>query len=390
MSEEIEWIDVPMPLLVTSGDPGGIGPEVTHGAVRMLRKRRRILPERPVAVIGDAYLYARMLKRPREMHTYHILPVDDFVDNPGYMLQHIEPEPGKPWRPLFLDCGFKDEASVPVGKVSKEAGERAATYLDAALDLLGEGLSDAVCTAPICKEAMSPEVFPYPGHTELFADELGVKHPVMMLSGGGLRVALATIHEPLSRVPELLTRPLLRAVLRVVREAMREDFGIADPRIAVCGLNPHAGENGMFGDEEQRIIEPAITMAREAGYFVEGPFPADTLFWRAMQGQYDGIVAMYHDQGLIPVKLVAFESACQTTLGLPIVRTSVDHGTAFDIAGQNKANPESMKSAIRLACQLALRRRELPPPVEQPTVNRIRTVAYELDPDFHEAETDES
>lgn len=280
--------------------------------------------------------------------------------------------------------------SPAIKYATSDGGRASMAFLDTAIEAARARQIDAIVTAPICKESWHLAGYKYPGHTDKLGHAFKTRRVTMMFVGGRLRVALATIHEPLLELRNLFTIGRVFQPIDHMGEALRDWFGIDEPRIAVCGLNPHAGENGMFGDEEQRIIEPAITMAREAGYFVEGPFPADTLFWRAMQGQYDGIVAMYHDQGLIPVKLVAFESACQTTLGLPIVRTSVDHGTAFDIAGQNKANPESMKSAIRLACHLALRRRELPPPVEQPAVNRIRTVAYELDPDYYEAETDEA
>jgi 4-hydroxythreonine-4-phosphate dehydrogenase len=279
--------------------------------------------------------------------------------------------------------------SPAIRRATSDGGRASMAFLDTAIEAARSHQIDAIVTAPICKESWHLAGYKYPGHTDKLGHAFKTRRVTMMFVGGRLRVALATIHEPLLELRNLFTIGRVFQPIDHMGEALRDWFGIAEPRIAVCGLNPHAGENGMFGDEEQRIIEPAITMAREAGYFVEGPFPADTLFWRAMQGQYDGIVAMYHDQGLIPVKLVAFESACQTTLGLPIVRTSVDHGTAFDIAGQNKANPESMKSAIRLACQLALRRRELPPAIEQPTINRIRTVAYDLDPDYHEAEADE-
>ena len=173
-------------------------------------------------------------------------------------------------------------------------------------------------------------------------------------------MALASIHQALFDLRNSFTIGRVFQPIDLMATALRNWFGIEYPRIAVCGLNPHAGENGLFGDEEKRVIEPAIVMAREAGWFVEGPYPADTVFWHASRGRFDGVVAMYHDQGLIPIKLLAFESACQTTLGLPIIRTSVDHGTAFDIAGQNIANPESMKSAIRLACHAALCRRRQP------------------------------
>ena len=199
--------------------------------------------------------------------------------------------------------------------------------------------------------------YKFPGHTEKLAHAFHTSRFTMMFVADRLRVALSSIHEPLFELRNSFTIGRVFQAIDLMAESLVDWFGIEQPRIAVCGLNPHAGEKGMFGDEERRIIEPALVMARESGWNVEGPFPADTVFWRAAQGHFDGVVAMYHDQGLIPIKLLAFESACQTTLGLPIIRTSVDHGTAFDIVGQNLANAESMKSAIRLACELAIHRR---------------------------------
>lgn len=348
----------PMPLLATAGDPAGIGAEVVHKAIRRLQKEGEILQERPVAVIGDAFLFARHLPKPQEMQTYHIVPVDDFVADPGFILHPIEPEPGKPWRPLFLDCGFKDESSVKLGKRSRVAGERASTYLGAAIELLDDEIADAVATGPICKEAMSPKDFPYPGQTEMFAEVCGVKQPVMMLIGGGLRVALATIHAALADVPALLTRKRLRAVLEVVHDSMILDFGVAAPRIAVCGLNPHAGESGRFGEEDRRVIKPVVKSLKDRGWKIEGPLAADSVFAHAKGGRYDAVVAMYHDQGLIPVKTVAFFEGVNVTLGLPIVRTSPDHGTAFDIAGRGKADEGAMYAALKLANEMSIHRAE--------------------------------
>ncbi|MEP0842926.1 MAG: 4-hydroxythreonine-4-phosphate dehydrogenase PdxA, partial [Phycisphaerae bacterium] len=247
-------------------------------------------------------------------------------------------------------------------------GEASMKFLDAAIAAGRNALVEAIVTGPICKESWFLAGYRYPGHTEKLARAFGADRVAMMFVGGPLRVGLASIHEPLFALRDSFTIGRVFHPLDLMAEALRDGFGIERPRIGVCGLNPHAGENGLFGDEESRIIEPAIVMAREAGHHVEGPLPADTLFWRAAHGQFDAVLAMYHDQGLIPVKLLAFESACQTTLGLPIVRTSVDHGTAFDLVGQNRANPESMKSAIRLACELAVRRRTAALP--RPTADR--------------------
>ncbi|MBX3458893.1 MAG: 4-hydroxythreonine-4-phosphate dehydrogenase PdxA [Planctomycetes bacterium] len=355
-SGEFEAWDFPMPLLVTSGDPAGIGPEVVHRAVRRLQKRHEILAERPVAVIGDAFLYARHLAKPTSMHAYHIIPVDDFIHDPMFMLEHIEPPPGKPWRPIFLDCGFKDERAIKPGKPTGATGERAGTYLGAAVEMLAADISDAVVTGPICKEVMDDGDFPFPGQTEMFAQACKVKHPVMMLVGGGLRVALATIHEPLSRVPKLITRKHLRGVLETTRAALVNDFGIEAPRIAVCGLNPHAGENGKFGTEDRKVIRPLVEDLQKKGWIIEGPLAADSVFAHARAGRYDAVLAMYHDQGLIPVKTLAFYEGVNVTLGLPIVRTAPDHGTACDIAGQGKANAGAMHEALKLAHTMSNRR----------------------------------
>lgn len=355
---EIEVFEIPAPLVVTSGDPAGIGPEVTHKAIKKLQRKKKILTDRPMVVIGDAFQYARHLEKPSAMQTYHIIPMDDYLEDFVYLTDHVAPKEGKPWRPIFLDCGFKDEKAITLGKASAAAAERAGTYLGAASELMFEDLADSICTAPICKEMMDPELFPYPGQTEMFADICDVKTPVMMLVGGGLRVALVTIHEPLAKLPRLLNRKLIRNVIEITDEALRLDFGIKEPRIGVCGLNPHAGENGKFGGEEKKIITPALKQLRKKGIQCEGPLSADTIFHHAKEGGFDAVVAMYHDQGLIPVKTLAFHEGVNITLGLPVVRTAPDHGTAFDIAGQNKANEGAMLNALLLADEVAAHREQ--------------------------------
>ncbi|MCA8910313.1 MAG: 4-hydroxythreonine-4-phosphate dehydrogenase PdxA [Planctomycetes bacterium] len=353
---EYETIEVPAPLVITAGDPAGIGAEVAHKAIKKLQRRKEILHERPVVVVGDAFLYAMHLDKPSAMHTYNIVPVDDFLEDFGYLVDHLMPAKDKPWRPIFLDCGFKDQNAVKPGKPTGLTGDRATTYLNCAVELLIEELADAVCTAPICKEVMPREAFPFPGQTEFFADACEEKRAVMMLVGGGLRVSLVTIHEPLAKVARMLNRKDVLATIETTERALREDFGIAEPRIAVCGFNPHAGENGKFGKEEIKVIEPAVKSAIKRGINATGPLPGDTVFHHAKQGRYDAVVAMYHDQGLIPVKTLAFDEGVNVTLGLPIVRTSPDHGTAFDIAGKNQATETAMLNAIRLADEQACRR----------------------------------
>ena len=198
---------------------------------------------------------------------------------------------------------------------------------------------------------------PFTGHTEYLAEKCGVRQVVMLLATEGLRVALATTHLPLRQVPAAITPELLQRVIAILHEDMQSKFGIERPRILVSGLNPHAGEHGLLGREDEAILRPAVAAAVAEGVAASGPWPADTVFVRAVNGEFDAVVACYHDQGLIPVKLLAFGQAVNVTVGLPIIRTSVDHGTAFDIAGRGIANPESLVTAIRLAARLAEARR---------------------------------
>ena len=241
---------------------------------------------------------------------------------------------------------------VRAGTLSAEAGRTAYGAIVAAVEDAIAGDVDAIATAPINKAAFALAGLPWRGHTELLAHLTGAPSVAMMFHADALRVVLATIHEPLSSVPRLLTRELLAGVIRLASRDLPR-FGFSQPRLAVCGLNPHAGEGGVLGDEEQRVIEPAIAACAGEGIRVAGPFPADTLFVRASRGEFDAVIACYHDQGLIPVKLLAFGKAVNVTLGLPIIRTSVDHGTAFDIAGRNAADPGSMIEAVTLAARLA-------------------------------------
>jgi 4-hydroxythreonine-4-phosphate dehydrogenase len=241
------------------------------------------------------------------------------------------------------------------GRVSAAAGRAAYEAIVAAVDAAMTGHVDAVATAPVNKEAFALAGLPWRGHTDLLAHLTGAQFVAMMFHAEALRVVLATVHVPIADVPRLLTRDLLEQVVRLAaRELPR--FGFLEPRLAVCGLNPHAGENGILGDEEQRVIGPAIEACRADGIAVSGPYPADTLFVRAARGDYDAVVACYHDQGLIPIKQLAFGKAVNVTLGLPIIRTSVDHGTAFDIAGKNVADHGSLVEAVRLAAKLAAAR----------------------------------
>jgi 4-hydroxythreonine-4-phosphate dehydrogenase len=238
------------------------------------------------------------------------------------------------------------------GQLSAEAGRAAYDAICAAVKDAQAGLVDGISTAPVNKLAFSRAGLPWKGHTDLLAHLTGSPRVAMMFWSEPLKVVLATVHIPLASVPGALTQDLVEGIIDLAsRELPR--FGVARPRLAVAGLNPHAGEDGLLGDEERRVLRPSIEAAQARGVCVEGPFPADTLFGRAVRGEFDAVIACYHDQGLIPVKLLAFGRAVNVTLGLPIIRTSVDHGTAFDIAGRNTADPASMIEAILLASRLA-------------------------------------
>jgi len=246
-----------------------------------------------------------------------------------------------------------DRSAGTPGKPDARSAAAALAALDEAVEQLKSGAADAVVTGPVSKEGLQALGFAFPGQTEYFADAFGVADYGMLLTGATLSVGLATIHEPLASVPMLLTEARIIRIGLLTADFLRRR-GIRHPRIAVAGLNPHAGENGAFGDEEIRIIRPAIDRLNDAGVGIfTGPAVPDAVFREAAHGHFDAVVAMYHDQGLIPLKLLDFDSAVNVTLGLPKPRTSPDHGTAFSIAGKNLASPSSMIAAIRLACELA-------------------------------------
>ena len=306
-------------LALTVGDPAGIGPEIVLRALAS--------PERPDA--------------------------DWTVYGPLACLEDRSVRFGLP-AAATLGCGVVDVGGGPfaLGRVSAGAGRAAAeAVLAAARDALS-GRVDALVTAPLHKEALRAAGHPWPGHTEMLAEAAGVKDVAMMFVGGGLRVALLTIHTPLRAVPEAVTADEVRRVVRLVHRELPR-FGTRRRKIAVCGLNPHAGEGGLFGREEDEILRPAVASLVAEGLDVSGPLPADTLFVRAARGEFDAVVAAYHDQGLVPVKVLAFGRAVNVTLGLPFVRTSVDHGTAFDIAGAGTADAGSLVEAMKLAGALS-------------------------------------
>ncbi len=244
-------------------------------------------------------------------------------------------------------------ASMPRGP-SKPGGLASLAFCDGAIEAVKVGLADAIVTAPISKTSWHlAGQTKFPGHTELLADRFHTKHVAMMFVAPQLKVVLATTHLALADISNRFTIGCVFNAMELADQALRNWFGLGQPTLGVCGLNPHAGEEGRFGDEERRIIAPAILMASEVGINADGPYACDTLFIKALDGKYDCVVAMYHDQGLIPIKLLAWQDAVNLTLGLPIIRTSPDHGTAFDIAGRSRAHPGSMTAAINLAIDLA-------------------------------------
>jgi 4-hydroxythreonine-4-phosphate dehydrogenase len=253
---------------------------------------------------------------------------------------------------LYGPTSPSDLERFAAGRVSAAAGQCAYDAIVRAVGDARSGRIDAIATAPINKEAFAAAGLPWRGHTELLASLTGASRFAMMFYAEELRVILATVHIPLADVPRALTRERLESIVMLAAEQLPE-FGLSRPRLAVAGLNPHAGEHGVIGTEDDEVIRPAIEACRARGVDVHGPFPADTIFLRAMKQEFDAVVACYHDQGLIPVKLVAFGRAVNVTLGLPIVRTSVDHGTAFDIARRGVADPSSLIEAVKLAAKLA-------------------------------------
>lgn len=309
-------------LALTVGDPAGIGPEIVLKALAH--------PDVPAA---DWVVYGSkgVLDRGAESLKMRAL------ENAGVSIVDI----GGLW--------------VEAGVVSAEGGRQAAVAVMRAAEDALRGEVKGIVTAPLNKEAMHTAGFAYPGHTELLAHVAKTPNVAMMFVGGRLRVALLTIHEALKDVPALVTESEIIRVATLVHHALPK-FGVpaGRPKIAIAGLNPHAGEHGHIGTEEQDVFPGALTALRATGVDIEGPFPADTLFVRAARGDFDGVIACYHDQGLIPVKLLAFGEAVNVTLGLPFIRTSVDHGTGFDIAGKGRADESSLLAAMRLAVQLAL------------------------------------
>jgi 4-hydroxythreonine-4-phosphate dehydrogenase len=322
------------PLALTLGDPAGIGPDITLLA---WAKAREQIP--PFVLIGDVHALA---ERARALG--FDLPVAEVSDASAAPSVFSRALPVLPLNGLgTVVAGRPDRAAVPVVLQS----------IERAVALAQEGAARAVVTNPIAKAVLHGAGFSFPGHTEylaaLAAGTGEPMHAVMMLVSPALRVVPVTIHVPLKEVPGLLTSELILATIEIAANGLSRYFGLKRPRIVVAGLNPHAGEQGSLGREDSEIVAPAIAAAKARGFDVTGPYPADTLFHAGARAGYDAAVCMYHDQALVPFKTLAFEEGVNVTLGLPFVRTSPDHGTAFSLAGTGKANPRSLIEALRLA-----------------------------------------
>lgn len=322
---------------ISLGDINGIGPEVVLKALSDARILDMITP----VVYGSTKVlsfYRKTLK----------------INNLQY--QHMDKGPQKD-QINVVNC-WEELIEITMGQATPEGGRAALLALQHAVRDLKAGVIEGIVTAPINKNNIQTEEFQFPGHTEYFTKEFETKDSLMLLCAGNLRVGVVTGHVPLAKVPSLITKDRVHLKLSILERTLRQDFGIHKPRMAVLGLNPHAGEEGLLGSEEQEVIIPVIEEFKQKGRLVFGPFPADGFFGNGAYNKFDGILAMYHDQGLIPFKTLAFELGVNYTAGLPIIRTSPDHGTAYDIAGQNIASETSLREAIYLACDIARKRKE--------------------------------
>ncbi len=321
---------------VTMGDPAGIGPEICAKALTAAE----VTAVANCLVIGDRRCLRQGLK---------LSGLSGVEINPVKSADEARFQPGLI---NVLDLGNADPARIKLGQVSKAAGQAAFEYVTTAIRLAKDGAIDGIATGPINKEAIRKAGHKFAGHTEILAHYTGTKDYAMMFVSDKLWVILVTTHLPLQAVSRTITKKNVLKTIRLAHETLSRVRG-RKPRIGVAGLNPHAGEHGLFGREEIRVIKPAVDEAKKAGMDVTGPLSPDAIFYLANAGMYDIVVAMYHDQGLIPLKLLSFNRSVNVTVGLPIVRTSVDHGTGFDIAGKGWAKPQSMIEAIQVAAHFS-------------------------------------
>lgn len=328
---------MPVNVAISIGDINGIGPEVVLKSLDetdLSKVTPFVLSNRSVVEY-----YSKLLQLDLPFH---------FVESFGEFTE----------RKINVIDSYEDkEPIIQPGKLSKDNGTLAMMAVQKGIDLCLSGQAGALVTAPISKEAINLAGYHVPGHTEYLAKKTGTDQFMMMLVNEGLRVGLVSIHVPLSKVPEMITQASVYTNIAIINRTLMRDFNIQNPKIAVMGLNPHAGDGGIIGNEEIEIIEPAVHKAQSNGMNISGPHPADGFFGNKKYKNYDGILAMYHDQGLIPFKTISFGAGINFTAGLPIIRTSPDHGTAFDIAGKNQADPSSFTAAFELAVELARNRK---------------------------------
>jgi 4-hydroxythreonine-4-phosphate dehydrogenase len=321
---------------ITMGDPTGIGPEIIAKALSMEEPFRACRP----IVFGDEGVLLKAIKLQGLSTTTEI----------------IEKIPGNGYRPqkIFLvSLSQLKVASLHYGKPDRECGKAMVNYVEEAVKFIKKGKVDAMTTCPINKHAINAAGYSFPGHTELLAHLAKASSVAMMFLGSKWKVVLVTTHLPMKEIPKWITRDRVLSKIQITQEGLKKYFGIPHPKIAVLGLNPHSGEEGVLGEEEKREILPAIEEARSQGLEVEGPFPADSFFKLSGPSLFDSVICMYHDQGLIPIKMLDFKEAVNFTLGLPFIRTSVGHGTAYDIAGRGLADPDNLVNAMLVAAKLS-------------------------------------
>lgn len=345
----------PLRIGISIGDVNGVGPEVV---IKALSREGVLDLVTPVIYASAAALAQYQPAANAPAFRYDVIDkADDAEDG----------------RISLVECLPEDTVFTP-GQATENGGRAAAASLERAVAELKDGQLDALVTAPINKSVMPPDSFPYPGHTEMLTTQLGAEESLMFLVSNDLRVGVVTNHIPVSQVAKAVTKAAILKKLAIMDESLRADFGLARPVIAVLSLNPHGGDEGRIGDEDIKIVRPAIEAAKEKGILAMGPFPADGFFGSGKQNTYDAVLAMYHDQGLIPFKALSFGKGVNFTAGLPAIRTSPDHGTAYDIVGKDEAAPESFISALFLARETFLNRERHAEDTANPLTSRMHLV----------------
>ena len=324
---------------ITIGDINGVGPEVIMKALADARMLGILTP----VIYGNG----RVLSHYKKLLGLQEFSYNQIKDGGNFAVKNIN----------VINC-WDEQIEISPGRPSPETGQAALKAIRRACDDLKSGVIDALVTGPIDKRTVSSDDFPFAGHTEFITQYFGAGDSLMLMVSETLRVGLVTVHVPVSEVAPLITRERLQAKIALLEQTLIRDFGVVKPRIAVLGLNPHAGDGGLIGKEEEEVIRPVVIELKNKGRLVQGPFPADGFFGSGSARKFDGVLAMYHDQGLIPFKVISFDTGVNYTAGLPIVRTSPDHGTAYSIAGKNQADETSLRHAIYLAVDILGRRNE--------------------------------